>query len=156
MKTFKSQRHHVSCLQTINAGPKEIFPLLCPKREYDWIPGWECEINYSVSGYAELNCVFTTNFPENGKEVWIVDRYVPDSLIQFIVTSDKKIMRYTISLTEKNNGSTILRWEQTITTLNEEGNQHIQKLTQEVFAKKIKHLEYLLNYYFTNGEMPRQ
>ena len=27
------------------AQPKhEIFPLLCPVREFEWVPGWQCEI----------------------------------------------------------------------------------------------------------------
>ena len=153
MNTFISKRHQVSSTQHIKASPEKVFPLLCPKKEYDWIPGWQCEIIYSKSGYAELDCIFTTNFPDNGKEVWVVDQYVPNQLIEFIISSEQKITRYTITLTDNQNGTTTLVWEQNITSLNEEGNRQIEKLTNEAFNKKIKGLEVLLNHYLATGKM---
>ena len=35
------------------AKVEEFFPLLCPKREEEWIPGWECETVWSHSGCNE-------------------------------------------------------------------------------------------------------
>ena len=37
---------------------EEVFPLLCPKREEEWIPGWECETIWSKSGYNEEGAIF--------------------------------------------------------------------------------------------------
>lgn len=62
---------------TLAGTPEEAFPLLCPVREYDWIPDWSCTMIHSTSGVAELGCVFTR---ERG-ETWITTRYEPPSRI---------------------------------------------------------------------------
>jgi hypothetical protein len=40
------------------AAVEEVFPLLCPKREEEWIPDWECETIWSNSGYNEEGAIF--------------------------------------------------------------------------------------------------
>ena len=34
----------------VAAPPEKIFPLLCPVREKEWIPGWHAETVYLASG----------------------------------------------------------------------------------------------------------
>ncbi len=63
--------------QTNNAPPDRVFPLLCPVREADWVPGWEYRLVYSQSGIAELGCVFTTPNPDGVDSTWIVTEYEP-------------------------------------------------------------------------------
>src|SRR2546427_12204443 len=46
--------------QTNDAPPEIVFPMLCPVREADWVPGWQYKMIYSKSGMAEAGCVFTT------------------------------------------------------------------------------------------------
>ena len=53
--------------QLVKAKPEEIFPLLCPVREYDWIPEWDCTMVYSESGIAERGCVFQTDRESDGR-----------------------------------------------------------------------------------------
>ena len=60
MDRFKARRGAHEYIQTNYAAPEKVFPLLCPVREADWIPGWQYELVYSESGVAELGCVFTT------------------------------------------------------------------------------------------------
>jgi len=38
---------------TWETTPEKLFPLFCPAREADWIPGWDCQLIYTESGYAE-------------------------------------------------------------------------------------------------------
>lgn len=45
----------------INANAKEIFPLVCPVREYDWIKGWKCKIRYCPNGVNEEGVIFDEN-----------------------------------------------------------------------------------------------
>ena len=153
MSNFISKRHFVSAKQLLNATPDKVFPLLCPKREYEWIPTWDCEIIHSKSGFAELDCIFTTNFPGDGKETWIVDRYEKNKEIQFIRCSESRAIRYSISLTENNNGTSTAIWEQTITALNSAGNNYIENFDNEGFSTKIKMLEKLLNHFLETGNM---
>src|SRR5690349_16831929 len=63
MNSFKAYRIAHEYTQTNSAPPERVFPLLCPVREADWIPGWRYKLIYSDSGVAELGCVFTTQDP---------------------------------------------------------------------------------------------
>lgn len=53
-------RVHFRQPQHVSAEPEAIFPLLCPVREFDWIPTWDCDLVYTGSGIAEEGCVFRT------------------------------------------------------------------------------------------------
>ena len=43
-------RASVACERRFNTTPAKLFPLLCPTTEYDWLPGWECELLHLASG----------------------------------------------------------------------------------------------------------
>ena len=129
--------------------------MLCPKREYDWIETWNCDIIFSNSGFAELDCVFNTNFPGDVKETWIVDKYDKGKNIQFIRFSEIRVMRYSISLIDNIDGTTTAKWELIMTSLNNEGNLYIENFSNLEFTNRLKALEKMLNYYLTTGEMLR-
>ena len=46
---------------TFETTPENIFPLLCPAREADWIPGWDSELIYTKSGYEAKRISKTGN-----------------------------------------------------------------------------------------------
>ncbi|HUI53075.1 MAG TPA: hypothetical protein VLX60_14920 [Terriglobales bacterium] len=74
MTNFQALRVTHQFTQTNLAPPQTVFPLLCPVREADWVPGWQYRLIYSESGVAEAGCVFITE--ENGRETtWIVTEY---------------------------------------------------------------------------------
>ncbi len=150
---FTSQKIAACSKQTLVAPHYIVFPLLCPKREYEWIPMWKCEILQSVSGYAELDCVFKTNFPNEEEETWIIDRYESGELIQFVRYSHSKIIRYCIKLAANHNNTTTALWQQSIISLNSEGNRLIKNFSYDNFKKEIKMLEKMLNHYLSTGEM---
>lgn len=64
----------------LDAAPERVFPLLCPVVEYDWIPDWRCTMVHTVSGVAELGCVFL-----RGGETWITTRYEPPTRIDYAI-----------------------------------------------------------------------
>ena len=132
--------------------PKIVFPLLCPVREYDWIPAWKCEIIYSKSGYAELGCVFTTDFKDHsGPETWVVCAYEKNRLIGFVKTGVHSTTRYNVSLDQDHAGS-MIKWEQEITSLDEHGDQLLDKITETAYNVKMKHISKLLEYYLLHGK----
>lgn len=45
MKIVKPNRVSRTYTQQLCAEPEEVFPLLCPVREADWIEGWESRLN---------------------------------------------------------------------------------------------------------------
>jgi hypothetical protein len=150
---FKAKQHFVSCNQLLQFTPEMIFPLLCPQREYDWIETWKCNIIYSKTGLAELDCVFSTEFPGDVKETWIADQYEKNEKIQFIRFAESRVMRYCITLIANNNSTTTAKWELTIISLNKEGNLYIDNFSDTEYEMRIEGLEKMLNYYLMTGKM---
>jgi len=140
----------------ITAAPARVFPLLCPAREHDWIDTWKCRMVYSESGHAEPDCIFKTDFPADGPEdTWIVSRYEPPLLIEFVRVNPLRAIRYTISLLETAGGETNAEWRQVITGLNDDGNSFVRGLDEAAFRKRMGEIEIMLNHYLDTGRMHR-
>jgi hypothetical protein len=150
---FTALRAVKVCTQHLLAPPATVFPLLCPAREYDWIEAWKCQMIYSDSGIAEQDCIFSTDFPNEGKDVWVVSVYRPNDEIQFVRFNGLRAIRYSITLADNGDGTTTAEWKQIITGLNEEGDRLVEGVTDETYRQKIKGLERELNHYLTTGEM---
>lgn len=137
----------------VNASPSNVFPLLCPVREYEWIPGWACEMIFSASGLAEENCIFTTNPGDaGGKDVWVISRYEPSQRLEFVRVNSLRVIRYNISLTELPGEHCEMYWEQVVTSLSEEGIMWLESYTQDDFSKLILKIGDLLNKWFEKPE----
>jgi hypothetical protein len=153
-KVIKRNRTIKSYTMNLDAGAENIFSLLCPVREYDWIQPWKCEMIYSDSGRVELDCVFKTNFPDDGPEdTWVVSRYEPPKSIEFVRINPIRSMRYSISVIAQDDGSTQAIWKQVITGLNPEGNKFVDSLTDEAYYSEMKTLQNMINHFLKTGEM---
>lgn len=154
MAAFKSIREIKSYTMKLCAIPADVFPLLCPVREYEWIEPWSCDMVFSASGVAENNAIFMTDFPaQGGRETWIVCRYEQDRAIEFIrVVPEHKVNRLDVALTAVQDSS-MVTWTQTYTGLSEAGNQWIRCLTDDAYRTEKATLEKLLNHYLKTGTM---
>jgi len=142
---------------TLAAAPEQVFPLLCPTREYDWIETWRCEMIYSDSGLAEPGCIFTTSFSADGPEdTWVVSRYEKPVVIEFVRVNPLRVIRYTITLRRADNGATEADWAQVITGIREEGQQFVRDLDDEGFHAHMAMVEKMLDHYLTTGERLRR
>jgi hypothetical protein len=95
----------------LNAGAGRIFPLLCPVREYEWIPSWRCEMLYSDSGLAEKDAIFRRPESFGRRAVWCCVVYEPPRLIEYLVVLGLgMVTRLTIRLEELPGGSTRVAW----------------------------------------------
>lgn len=150
---FTAKRCFLSAHQHLNFTPEKIFPQLCPTREYNWIKFWKCELIHSDSGFAELDCVFITHFPGDENETWVVDRFEPNELIEFVRTTESRVIRHSIRLRNNGNASTTLFWQQIITALNENGNKYVESCSNEEFGQEVKALEKMLGHFLETGEM---
>lgn len=149
-------RNLLSHTMHLSASPEELFPLLCPVREYDWIENWQCELVYSESGKAEADCVFRTRFPQDGPEdTWVVSRYEPPRAIEFIRINALRVVRYSIELDSAEAGRSSWTWSQTLTGLNDPGDALIASGTPASFAEKIAGIERRLNHFLSTGQMLR-
>jgi len=158
MTTFQARRATKEFSRKISASPSEVFPLLCPVREYDWIDGWTCDLIYSDSGVAENNCVFTTKFPRGSEEIWVVSEYDPEKyVIQFVVVNPKThIMKFDVSLRDDGDNSTTALWRSTFTALTEEGNELIDKTLDETYPAVMTRLSKSLDHYCRTGKMLKE
>lgn len=152
---FRALRSVKTATQRLAAPPERVFPLLCPRREYEWIESWQCRIVHSVSGFAELDCVFVTDFPGEGEDVWVVSVYRPDAEIEFVRVNRLRTIRYRIALTDGGDGTTLAHWTQTLTGLCEEGNCAVANLTDDVYCQRIALIEKRLNHFLSTGTMLR-
>lgn len=138
----------------VQGSPEQIFPLLCPVREYEWIEPWQCDIVFSESGVAEQDCVFKTHFPEDGPEdTWVVSRYEPPVLIEFVRINQLRSSRFSISLERGDDGTTRLNWTQIFTGLSPEGNELVKRITDESYREKISMRERQINHFLSTGAM---
>ena len=143
-----------SATMRLRAAPEAVFPLLCPMREYDWIDGWRCTMVCSVSGRAELDCVFRTAFAADGPEdTWVVSRYEPPQRIEFVRVNPLRAMRYAIALRPLGPGETEAVWSQVVTGLGDEGEQFVRSLDDAAFAARMAVLERMLDHYLETGAM---
>lgn len=133
--------------------PSKIFPLLCPTMEYEWLDGWECDLIYSSSGIAELDSVFKCR-ALNGKldEIWVINSFLPNERVQFNIFMEGCILRWTITLFEQPDGTTISPWSMVITTFNDIGQQFLDDNSYESFIFKMKLFESMINHYLDTGE----
>lgn len=136
------------------SDPETVFPLLCPVRESDWIETWQCKMIYSDSGVAEQDCIFQTDFSQDGPvDTWVLSRYERPSLLEFVRVNGIRAMRYTITLDRTREGQTRSEWRQVITGLNDEGNRFVDSLSDEAFRARMQMVEQMLNHYLATGRM---
>lgn len=136
----------------VHHEPEKVFPLLCPVREFDWIPSWDCRIVYTESGLAERGCVFQTGTSGDSVDTWVVSHYKPAERISFVRINPLRTIQYDITLRRESDGSTSLDWQQEITALHEAGDRHVAEQKAEDFAAMIEKVEAMLEHYLETGE----
>lgn len=139
---FRGKRTSTECDYEVSAPPEAVFPLLCPVREYEWLDGWSCEMIYSQSGVAEVNCIFRTQTPF-GRMTWNVNRYEPPFRIDFVtVVPDHLVTRLSIALEPVGTTRTKLRWTRLFTGLSSTGNDNVAAWTldrEKELGRKLEH-----------------
>lgn len=140
--------------QSLTGNKKEIFPLLCPVREKEWLQGWDYDLTFSVSGYAEKGCIFKTN-NDFGSFQWIITKH--DGVkgeIQFVKTKEDMVVIIDIDLEEKSEKLTYCNIQYTFIPLCDDILESMYKENlDENFNAHMKKWEDSLNYYLKHGEM---
>ena len=141
-----------SYTQHLRGSQSEVFPLLCPVRECEWVNGWDPDLVLTRSGVAELECVFVTSAqPSNA--VWMVTRYEPEAgrieLVKLI--PDVVVARISIQLTDAAEGSTAAI-SYSYTSLGTLGNLVLNEFTEDDFTSFMETWEAELNHFLATGE----
>jgi hypothetical protein len=149
-------KHHFT--QSIKGTPEQVFPLLCPVREADWIPGWTTDWVLSNSGVAEQNCIFQTP-PRpgagGGASIWVISRHDADAfeVEMFKVTPGFTVGRLQISLSAQGKTATHATIAYEFTSLGPLGDTFLEGFTAQWYEKFMQVWEEQMNYYLETGEL---
>jgi hypothetical protein len=155
---FQGKRIAHEYTQTNDATPERIFPLLCPVREAEWVPGWSYSLIYSRSGVAEQGCVFTTPNVDGSETTWMVTDYNPakTSIAFSWVHPGVMAAEIRIVLAAEPASKTSARICYSYTGLSLEGNHEIESYDRQWFEQKMQGWEAAINHYLLTGKKIRE
>jgi len=148
MKVVEPFRVTRTYVQKLQASPGEVFPLLCPVRETEWVDGWDPLVVYSRCGLAEPDCVFLTG-NEEPDSVWVVTNRDSDNFEMEIikVTPWTTVAKITISLRQNEQSGTDATVTYTYTALSEAGKEFVNNYTESYYTEFMRYWEAKINDY---------
>lgn len=151
MDTHPTRIAH-SYTQHLEAPPRDVFPLLCPVRERDWVEGWDPTWILSVSGVVEEDCVFATE-DEHGESVWIVTDHDPElyRLRMYKLTPGLVLTRVDIRLLPLRDSATSAEVHYSYTALSEAGEAWVAERTADWYLRFMEKWEQALNAYLRSN-----
>lgn len=153
MQSYQAPRAMLLEQMLLDAPPTEVFPLLCPVREHEWVEGWDCQPIYLSSGLAEEDGVFKTAFAEDGpEETWVITRYRPPQEIEFVRVNAWRVIRYHIGLRPEGQGQTRALWRQLVTATSEEGRAWLERHGEAAYRARMELVAQMLNRYLRTGQ----
>ena len=143
MSEFGAEQFSRTGVINCKAKVEQVFPLLCPKREEEWIPGWECETVWSHSGYNEEGAIFRTTNPYGTELFWTTLQYdISQRVVDFLITAPHLYMfRFRIEISGNGDGFLRLTFTQVFTSISQAGNALLKRYQSEDFADRLKRLE---------------
>jgi hypothetical protein len=151
MKHVTPDRVRHSWTQTLDAPPATVFPLLCPVRECEWVPGWDPVEVHSVSGVAEEGCIFVTR-KDGSDSTWVVTRFDPPRAIQFVKHTPGETMGViTIELSDGAEGRTRAEVAYAYTALGFQGARAVADFTRDHYRTFMMEWEAALNHFLATG-----
>lgn len=147
MNVIEPVRASRSYTQRLVGTVEEVFPLLCPVREADWVDGWNPSLVVSSSGIAEPDCVFVTSATPVDA-IWYVTRHEPQAgFVEMLkITPGLTACRLSIQLRAIEGGS-----EADVTychtSLGPEGDAFVASFTEDYYRKFMQDWESRLNRY---------
>jgi hypothetical protein len=152
MNIVKPHRVTRRYTQTLIAPPDQVFPLLCPVRESEWVNGWHPRLVVTTSGLAELDCVFVTpSGPQDA--IWIITHHDPAAHHLEIIKMIPGIVvgKIVIQLAAAPGGSTA-EISYSFTALGADGDRVVNEFTQRHFDEFMQTWETELNHFLATGE----
>jgi hypothetical protein len=142
--------------QTIRATPEQVFPLLCPVREHDWVPGWATDWIISGSGAAEQGCMFQTPPPAGAKNasIWVVTHHHPEAfeVEMYKVTPGHTVGKLEITLAPNGSTGAHAQISYEFTSLGPPGDEFLRAFTASWYETFMQGWEAAMNHYLDTGE----
>jgi len=154
MTEFRAKRSTHQYTQTNIAPPEKVFPLLCPVREADWVPGWQYRLIYSQSGVAEAGCVFITPNEDGTETTWVVTEYDPAAFRIAFAWMNPGLVTAQIRISlERSAENTEADIQYTYTALSVAGNREGERYDKNWFRHKMQSWETAINHYLRTGTL---
>lgn len=153
MRVEKPYRVSRSFTQHLCAPTDEVFPLLCPVRETEWVKDWRPKTVISESGFAEPGCVFITpGIPEDA--LWLMTVHDPIEHHLEIIKIIPGMVIGTITVRFSADGESACRADinYAYTSLSAHGELALAEFTEEHFRGFMKTWEAELNHFLRTGE----
>ena len=142
--------------QNLRGSAAQVFPLLCPVREADWIEDWSPSLVITTSGAAEKDCVFVTGAGAD-TAIWVITEHDPArGRIEFIrTTPGMAVTRISIAVAEAgaDRCTAVVTYQHT--ALGGAGEAAVAASTPEHFLSFMRGWEDRLNHYLETGRMLR-
>ena len=151
MRVTKPNRVTRTYTQQLVAEPSEVFPLLCPVLEANWIHDWDPRLVLSQSGVAETDCVFVTEASPS-EAIWYITKHEPDSgVVEMIkITPQVTAVKLTVRLHAAEAGSEAVV-TYTLTSLGQEGDAVVASFTEAYYEEFMREWEAQINHYLSHG-----
>ena len=152
MNIVKPHRVTRRFTQSLNAPPDQVFPLLCPVREAEWVNGWHPRLVISSSGFAEVDCAFVTAAGPQ-EAIWMVTIHDPENHHLEIIKVIPGIVvgRIEIRLATPPGGASA-EISYSYTSQGPDGDRVVSEFTQEHFDEFMLTWETELNHFMATGE----
>lgn len=150
---FKAKRVDRRYIQTIRAEPARVHSLICPVKEAKWLDGWDYNLIFSHSGFAEKGCVFTST-SAGEHTIWLITKRddIAYETVFVRITPGSRLAEVTVRIEDGGQQISRVHVRYTITALTEEGNRFIESFTEENFVKDMKFWEATMNHYLETGK----
>jgi len=151
MKIVQPNRATRQYTQRLVGPPEAVFPLLCPVREAEWLPGWDPPLVVTNSGLAEADCVFTTS-AEPTDAIWYITRHEPEAwFVEMIkITPTVTACRLTIQLRPVADGCEAdITYSHT--SLGPRGDAFVASFTEDYYRRFMEEWEGQVNHYLRHG-----
>lgn len=138
----------------IKAPVDQVFPLLCPVRELEWVDGWTCDMIYSESGFAEKGCTWKNcSMKEDKESLWVITGYEKNKFLEFhVIVPDEFVFVLSMTLSKNDPETTIIEVGHTVTSINEEGVRFAEDWITTNASIITQFTELSLNHFLKTGQ----
>jgi len=154
MRVEKPNRVSLNYTQHLIAPPSQVFPLLCPVRETEWVNDWRPKLVLSDSGVAEPDCVFITpGIPEDA--LWMVITHDPEHFRLEIIKIIPGVVigKITIGLAAEGDDGCSADITYAYTSISDHGDRALEEFTDAHFRGFMETWEKELNHFLRTGTM---
>lgn len=155
-RAWEPRRVIVEYEGTVQGAPEEVFPLLCPSREADWIPEWKAELIHTETGFAEMGCIFTTDGPGPfDPGVWVFVGFEKNRFVELVRFMPGVLIQIRVGVEPDQaageSGRSTVRWDYALTGLTPEGSGMLPD--SGAMRQKLSGACQALDHYLRTGEI---